>query len=85
MRSQIERYTPEKQKLRYSRLSSLLEHRESPQSFDSREGSETSDFSSLVFGFKRGHAGWRQSPRTLGQMSLAKLTSGVADGGWDSR
>lgn len=78
---------PDRSLLRHSRLSGLLELRGSPKSFGSREGSETSDFSSLVFGIRKSpsSASRRCPPRKVGEMSLAKLTSGVADGGWGSR
>ncbi|KAM0689026.1 hypothetical protein Q7P36_011102 [Cladosporium allicinum] len=79
--------SPDRQKLRHSRLPGLLELRGSPKSFDSREGSETSDFSTLVFGLRKSptSASKRCPPRNMGEMSIAKLTSGVADGGWRSR
>ena len=79
--------SPERQKLRRSRLSGLLELRGSPKSFDSREGSETSGFSTLVFGVRKSplSASKRCPPRNMGEMSIAKLTSGFADGGWRSR
>lgn len=78
--------TPDmQQKLRHSRLSSLLGSRDSPRSYVSeREGSESSNFSALVFGIKRTPS----TPRggmNLGETSIAKLTSGLADGGLDSR
>jgi hypothetical protein len=78
---------PERHKLRRSRLSGLLELRGSPKSFESREGSETSDFSTLVFGLRKSpsSASKRCPARNMGEMSIAKLTSGVADGGWRSR
>ena len=79
--------SPERHKLRRSRLSGLLELRGSPKSFESREGSETSDFSTLVFGLRKSpsSASKRCPARNMGEMSIAKLTSGVADGGWRSR
>lgn len=80
-------FSPERQKLRHSRLSGLIELRGSPKSFESREGSETSDFSTLVFGIRKSpsSASKRCPARNMGEMSIAKLTSGVADGGWRSR
>jgi hypothetical protein len=79
--------SPERHKLRRSRLSGLLEPRGSPKSFESREGSEMSDFSTLVFGLRKSlsSASKRCPARNMGEMSIAKLTSGVADGGWRSR
>lgn len=78
---------PERHKLRRSRLPGLLELCGSPKSFESREGSETSYFSTLVFGLRKSpsSASKRCSARNMGEMSIAKLTSGVADGGWRSR
>lgn len=80
-------FSPERQKLRHSRLSGLIELRGSPKSFESREGSETSDFSTLVFGIRKSpsSASKRCTTRNMGEMSIAKLTSGVAGGGWRSR
>ena len=78
---------PERHKLRRSRLSGLLELRGSPKSLESREGSETSDFSTLVFGLRKSPSSASKCcpARNMGEMSIAKLTSGVADGGWRSR
>lgn len=79
---ELEAWCAMEQRIRNSRLSSLLD---SPQSLVSREGSETSNFSALAFGLKKSPSSSKKCPRNMGEMSIAKLTSGVADGAWHSR